>query len=70
VSLYLLSTTALTLDPAMPLRFRLSGLGADGANGTRGTQVALRYRLRFPDVRLRVGVPAQAGTAGRAGPRR
>jgi hypothetical protein len=49
VSLYLLSTTGLTFDPAMPLRFRLNGLGADGANGARGTQVELRFRLRFPD---------------------
>jgi hypothetical protein len=49
VSLYLLSTTALTFDPAMPLRFRLSELGADGANGARGTQLELRFRLRFPD---------------------
>lgn len=49
VSLYLLSTTGLTFDPATPLRFRLSGLGADGANGARGTQLELRFRLRFPD---------------------
>jgi hypothetical protein len=49
VSLYLLSTTGLTFDPAVPLGFRLNGLGADGANGARGTQLELRFLLRFPD---------------------
>ena len=49
VSLYLLSTTGLTFDPAAPLRFRLSALGADGANGARGTQLELRFKLRFAD---------------------
>ncbi|HET9971769.1 MAG TPA: hypothetical protein VFQ68_26280 [Streptosporangiaceae bacterium] len=49
VSLYLLSTTGLTFDPAVPLPFRLSALGADGANGARGTQLELRFQLRFAD---------------------
>jgi hypothetical protein len=49
VSLYLLSTAGLRFDPATPLLFRLTALGADGANGARGTQLELRFRLRFPD---------------------
>ena len=49
VSVYLLSATARTFAVDAPLRFRLSAVGADGANGARGTQLELRFRLRFPD---------------------
>jgi hypothetical protein len=49
VSVYLLSATARTIAMDAPLRFRLSAVGADGANGARGTQLELRFRLRFPD---------------------
>ena len=49
VSVYLLSATARTFAMDMPLRFRLSAVGADGANGARGSQLELRFRLRFPD---------------------
>jgi hypothetical protein len=49
VSVYLMSAIARTFAMDTPLRFRLSAVGADGANGARGTQLELRFRLRFPD---------------------
>ena len=49
VSLFLLSTAAATLTPTAPIRLRLSQISADGGNGARGTQLELRFRLRYPD---------------------